>query len=76
MLLKQLARERFDDLLIALFLGGIQLETLPRRMWESLQEINPTIAAVSTLLIAFILAMLAVVQLLQRRQVRRLVARA
>ncbi|MBS0222368.1 MAG: ABC transporter permease subunit [Proteobacteria bacterium] len=65
----------FDDLLIALFLGGISLETLPRRMWESLQEINPTIAAVSTLLVVLMTVLLSVVQLLQRRQEQRRLAR-
>ena len=43
----------FDELLIALFVSGIQTATLPKKMWESLQEINPTITAVSTLLVAF-----------------------
>ena len=62
----------FDDLLIALFLGGVRLETLPRRMWESLQEINPTIAAVSTLMIVFMVLLLSALQLFQRRQADRL----
>lgn len=41
----------FDELLVSLFVSGIRAETLPKKMWESLQEINPTIAAVSSLLI-------------------------
>jgi putative spermidine/putrescine transport system permease protein len=42
----------FDELPIALFLSGTSNETLPARMWSSLNdEIDPTIAVVSTLLI-------------------------
>jgi putative spermidine/putrescine transport system permease protein len=43
----------FNELLIALFVGGISATTLPKRMWESLQDFEPTITAVSTLLIVF-----------------------
>lgn len=43
----------FDEVVISLFLAGIRSETLPVRIWNSLMlEIEPTIAAVSTLLIA------------------------
>lgn len=43
----------FDELPIALFMSGTLNETLPARMWSSLNdEIDPTIAVVSTLLIA------------------------
>lgn len=66
----------FDDLLVSLFLGGVRLETLPRRMWESLQEISPVIAAVSTMLIVFMVMLLVLVQLLQARQARRTRGRA
>jgi ABC-type spermidine/putrescine transport system permease subunit II len=42
----------FDELIISLFLAGIRSETLPVRIWNSLLlEVEPTIAAVSTLLI-------------------------
>lgn len=42
----------FDELVISLFLAGIRAETLPVRIWNSLLlEVEPTIAAVSTLLI-------------------------
>lgn len=42
----------FDELMISLFLAGIRAETLPVRIWNSLLlEVEPTIAAVSTLLI-------------------------
>jgi len=42
----------FDELVISLFLAGIRAETLPVRIWNSLLlEVEPTIAAVSSLLI-------------------------
>jgi putative spermidine/putrescine transport system permease protein len=43
----------FDELVISLFLAGVRAETLPVRIWNSLLlEVEPTIAAVSSLLIA------------------------
>lgn len=43
----------FDELVISLFLAGIRAETLPVRIWNSLLlEVEPTIAAVSSLLIS------------------------
>lgn len=51
----------FDELVISLFLAGIRAETLPVRIWNSLLlEVEPTIAAVSTLLIAVTTAALGV----------------
>jgi putative spermidine/putrescine transport system permease protein len=42
----------FDELMISLFLAGVRAETLPVRIWHSLLlEVEPTIAAVSTVLI-------------------------
>jgi len=42
----------FDELIIALFLTGVRVQTLPVRIWNSLEmEIEPTIAAVSAFLI-------------------------
>lgn len=61
----------FDDLLIALFIGGIRLETLPRLMWESLQEIDPTIAAASTVITLVVMAMLGLLQYLRSHLSRR-----
>jgi ABC-type spermidine/putrescine transport system permease subunit II len=43
----------FDELLIALFLAGVRAQTLPVRIWNSLNlQVEPTIAAVSAFLIA------------------------
>jgi putative spermidine/putrescine transport system permease protein len=42
----------FDELLIPLFLSGVEVQTLTVRIWNSLVlEVDPTIAAVSSFLI-------------------------
>ncbi len=42
----------FDELMISLFLSGVRSETLPVRIWNSLLlEVEPTIAAVNSMLI-------------------------
>lgn len=42
----------FDELVVTIFLAGPTTKTLPVKMWEDLRtEINPTIAAISTVLI-------------------------
>src|SRR5262249_52943269 len=41
----------FDDVILALFLSGTSAKTLPVKMWEGIRfEIDPTIAAVSVML--------------------------
>jgi len=43
----------FDDLIVALFLTGGPFRTLPRVMWDDIeQNVHPTLAAVATLLVA------------------------
>lgn len=57
----------FDELVISIFLAGIRSETLPVRIWNSLLlEVEPTIAAVSTLLIAVTSVALGVDAVLRR----------
>jgi putative spermidine/putrescine transport system permease protein len=59
----------FDELVISIFLAGFRSETLPVRIWNSLLlEVEPTIAAVSTLLIAVTTLALAIDALLRRRR--------
>ncbi|MGG1662162.1 ABC transporter permease [Brevibacillus sp. NRS-1366] len=42
----------FDELVLTIFLAGPKTKTLPLAMWENIQiQVDPTIAAVSTLLI-------------------------
>ena len=49
----------FDELLIPLFLAGVEVQTLTVRVWNSLLlEVDPTIAAVSSFLIGVTAAVL------------------
>lgn len=61
----------FDELIIALFVSGTSAITLPRKMWDGLRmEIDPTIAAVSTLLIVTSVVVLLTAELLRQRSER------
>jgi putative spermidine/putrescine transport system permease protein len=56
-----------DEVVISLFIAGGDNSTLTRRMFNALRdEIDPTIAAISTLLILLSVLLLALTQLLQR----------
>lgn len=57
----------FDEVIITLFVGGAH-NTIPKRMFNELVlQINPTITAIATLLIAFSLVLLVLFALLMRR---------
>lgn len=61
----------FDELLVALFVSGSSAVTLPRRMWDQIRfNIEPTIAAVSTLLITLTVLLLLSTEMLRRRSAR------
>jgi putative spermidine/putrescine transport system permease protein len=61
----------FDELIVALFVSGTGAVTLPRKMWDSLrQEIDPTIAAVSTILITVSIIVFVSAELLRQRAER------
>lgn len=58
----------FDELIVALFIAGARGRTLPMRMFEGLRmEIDPTIAAVSSMLITFSVLILASAEFARRR---------
>lgn len=58
----------FDEVVVALFLSGSGAVTLPRRMWDDLRfQIEPTIAAVSTLTIVLVALLLAAAYFLRKR---------
>ncbi|HYB71636.1 MAG TPA: ABC transporter permease [Candidatus Bathyarchaeia archaeon] len=58
----------FDELLIALFLSGSEIQTLTVRIWNSLLlEVDPTIAAVSAFLIGLTSLVLGASALARRR---------
>jgi putative spermidine/putrescine transport system permease protein len=58
----------FDDVVAALFLSGTRAETLPVRMWAGIRfELNPTVAAVSTLVTLISAIAFAAFELIRRR---------
>ena len=58
----------FDELLIPLFLSGVEVQTLTVRVWNSLLlEVDPTITAVSSFLIAVTCAVLGANAMLRRK---------
>jgi ABC-type spermidine/putrescine transport system permease subunit II len=62
----------FDELLISLFLSGVHTQTLPVRIWNSLNlQVEPTVAAVSAFLIAVTCVVLGVDGVLRHRRGQR-----
>jgi putative spermidine/putrescine transport system permease protein len=61
----------FDEVVIVMFVGSAQQQTLPWRMFTGLREqISPTILAVATILVALSILLLTVLELLRRRSER------
>lgn len=57
-----------DEVVVVLFMGGIEQRTIPRQMWSGIrEEISPAILAAATFLILIAILLLLVVELLQRR---------
>ena len=60
----------FDELSISLFVTGGSTSTLPRRMWNDLLlQVNPTLAAVSTIVLLFVTVFIIAAEVLRRRAV-------
>jgi putative spermidine/putrescine transport system permease protein len=58
----------FDEIVISMFICGIHSKTLPVKMWEGIRlEINPVIAAASTMLICLSVILLSLVEYLRSR---------
>src|SRR5260370_31286904 len=58
----------FDELTVALFVTGGAVSTLPRQMWgDMLLQINPTLAAVATILLVVMTVLLLAGEFLRRR---------
>lgn len=58
----------FDEVVIVLFMAGLEQRTVPRQMWSGIrEEISPTILAAATLLVLFAILVLITVQILQHR---------
>ena len=59
----------FDEVVVTLFIAGPQQVTLPRQMFTGIREnINPTIAAVATLLILFTTSLMGVLEWIRGRR--------
>jgi putative spermidine/putrescine transport system permease protein len=57
----------FDEVIVAIFVSGRGSTTLPVKMWESVEtDLDPTIAAVATMLIATTIVLLAATAALTR----------
>ena len=58
----------FDEVVVVLFMAGVEQRTIPRQMWAGIREqISPAILAVATFLILFAALLLVVVAWLRRR---------
>jgi putative spermidine/putrescine transport system permease protein len=61
----------FDEVVVVLFVGGYEQQTIPRQMWNGIREqISPAILAVATILVFFSIALLTTVELLRRKSER------
>jgi putative spermidine/putrescine transport system permease protein len=61
----------FDEVVVVIFVGSAQQQTLPWQMFTGLREqISPTILAVATILVIVSIGLLSVVELLRRRSER------
>ncbi|MGY6709908.1 MAG: ABC transporter permease [Rhizobiaceae bacterium] len=61
----------FDEIVIVLFVAGVEQRTIPREMWSGIREqISPTILAVATILVMISIALLTTIELLRRRSER------
>ncbi len=61
----------FDEVVVVMFIGSAQQQTLPWRMFTGLREqISPTILAVATILVVLSVLLLTTMELLRRRSER------
>ncbi len=61
----------FDEVVVVLFIGSAELQTLPWQMFTGLREqISPTILAAATILVGISILLLALVEALRRRSER------
>jgi len=58
----------FDEVVMAIFITGPQTLTLPKKMWDGIRfELDPTIAAVSTVLVLFSWVLVLLGEAIRRR---------
>lgn len=61
----------FDELVIVLFITSREIRTLPKRIWDGIQDrIDPTVASVAVMLILLTLVALALELFLRRRRLQ------
>lgn len=61
----------FDEVVVVLFLAGVEERTIPRQMFSGIREqISPTILAVATVLVVLSILLLTALELLRRRNER------
>ncbi len=61
----------FDEVVVVLFVGKHDEQTIPRQMWNGIREqISPAILSVATILVIVSIALLATVEVLRRRSER------
>ena len=62
----------FDEVVVVLFLGGLEQRTIPRQMWAGIREqISPAILALAVFLIVFAVLVLLTVEWLRNRSAHR-----
>jgi len=58
----------FDEVVVVLFLGGVEQRTVPRQMWSGVREqLSPTILAMATVLTVVSILLLLTLEALRRR---------
>jgi putative spermidine/putrescine transport system permease protein len=61
--------QSFEELTVALFVGGGLNTTLPKQMWDGiLLQVSPIIAAASVIVLAVVIIMFALMEGLQSRR--------
>ena len=61
----------FDEVVVVLFLAGVEERTIPRQMFSGIREqISPTILAVATILVVLSVLLLTTLEMLRRRNER------
>lgn len=61
----------FDEVVVVLFVGGLDEQTIPRQMWNGIREqISPAILSVATILVIVSIGLLTTVEMLRRRSER------
>jgi putative spermidine/putrescine transport system permease protein len=63
--------QSFEELTVALFIGGGIKTTLPKQMWDGiLLQVSPIIASASVVVLIVVIAMFAIIEFAQARRLR------